>query len=422
MNFRRGIVSFVFGLFVAFPMVVFAAKTNVTCGKPPADCVGQACDVKICPIKFFPQVTVPGFTGGDVTENTLGEYFRAIYVYFVSSVGVIAVTMIIFGGFRWITAAGNASKIQAAQETINSALIGLVLALTSFLILNTINPNLTRLRIPAVPAVEQLLQSTLFCKDGSLAAQIAGKTAQCGNDVPYTEIDGKPRHCISTYVDPNIGVGVGLDATGHNIPIRTKDALVCAFNKMTNGFEPVTIFKNCTDDLYTSNNECERADRQFLNDKLPSGELKPPVQIPGTATPLACRKYIVKLGGDHCILNPVLTCGLPSDRIKCNAPSGQNTPCWENGGPRTPSDFSLGLITSRCSDDPRAAAQTDAICCAAKSDVNSKKCQSDRPGLIDIDPDNKYVEFPPTYCQDIVPGCSSKCWIRVVLREIRTLP
>lgn len=43
-------------------------------------------------------------------------------------VGVAAVVMIIYSGFKFITAGGDASKVSSAQQTITYALVGLVIA------------------------------------------------------------------------------------------------------------------------------------------------------------------------------------------------------------------------------------------------------------------------------------------------------
>ncbi|PIZ98418.1 MAG: hypothetical protein COX77_04720 [Candidatus Komeilibacteria bacterium CG_4_10_14_0_2_um_filter_37_10] len=102
------------------------------------------------PIKFQPQITVPNsdFKAGTaitVNGSTLGEYIAAIYKYGVSVVSVLAVVMVMLGGWRWIFAAGNAGEITTAKSIIASALIGLVIMSVSYLLLNIINPALVNL-------------------------------------------------------------------------------------------------------------------------------------------------------------------------------------------------------------------------------------------------------------------------------------
>lgn len=51
---------------------------------------------------------------------------------------LIVVIFAIVGGFRWILSGGNEENIKAGQQTITSALIGLIIILSAWLIINTI--------------------------------------------------------------------------------------------------------------------------------------------------------------------------------------------------------------------------------------------------------------------------------------------
>ncbi len=96
------------------------------------------------------QVSIPGLGDtiefGDTTEPIV-RYIEAIYNYAIGIVGILAAIMLMVGGFRWILAGGNASSISEAKEMIFAALSGLVLVMTSYLILNIVNPDLTELKI-----------------------------------------------------------------------------------------------------------------------------------------------------------------------------------------------------------------------------------------------------------------------------------
>ncbi|NUM25565.1 MAG: hypothetical protein HUU49_02965 [Candidatus Buchananbacteria bacterium] len=75
----------------------------------------------------------------------IGKYITAIYNYGVAVAGVLAVIMIMVGGFLWLVSAGNPNQISTAKDFITSALTGLLLALFSFIILQTVNPKLVEL-------------------------------------------------------------------------------------------------------------------------------------------------------------------------------------------------------------------------------------------------------------------------------------
>lgn len=48
--------------------------------------------------------------------------------------GIIAVVIVLLGGFKWMTAAGNEDKIEEAKGLITSGIIGLIIILMSWAI------------------------------------------------------------------------------------------------------------------------------------------------------------------------------------------------------------------------------------------------------------------------------------------------
>jgi len=67
---------------------------------------------------------------GDGSTNPLtgqNGLFRGITNVIALSTGIIAVILIIIGGFKYITADGDAAKAKSAKETIVAALLGLVI-------------------------------------------------------------------------------------------------------------------------------------------------------------------------------------------------------------------------------------------------------------------------------------------------------
>ena len=54
----------------------------------------------------------------------------------VAFLGIIAVMIILFAGFRWMLSGGNDEKVAEAKKTMVSGLIGLFLVLTSYSIAN----------------------------------------------------------------------------------------------------------------------------------------------------------------------------------------------------------------------------------------------------------------------------------------------
>jgi len=51
---------------------------------------------------------------------------------FLGFLGILTISLIIYGGFLWMTSAGNEERIEKAKQTIKSAVIGLIIILASF--------------------------------------------------------------------------------------------------------------------------------------------------------------------------------------------------------------------------------------------------------------------------------------------------
>ncbi len=102
--------------------------------------------------QYVPLETLPGLPGAP-GGGDISSYFQWIFVFGISIAGILAVLMIVVGGIEYMTAYGNPSKVGDAKDRITQAILGLLLAITGWLILNTISPDLTKgvLNIPNFP-------------------------------------------------------------------------------------------------------------------------------------------------------------------------------------------------------------------------------------------------------------------------------
>lgn len=95
------------------------------------------------------ELDYPEVGGFDLNvDQDLNEMIAWSYYFIVTISGIASFVMLVWGGFEWLTSVGNASKISNARERINSAFLGLIIVLASFLILKAINPELITLRLP----------------------------------------------------------------------------------------------------------------------------------------------------------------------------------------------------------------------------------------------------------------------------------
>lgn len=91
----------------------------------------------------------------------VGIYIKAVYKFLVGISGMLAVIVMMAGGYYWLFAGGNAGRVTQAKEYIGGAIMGLALALGSYMILNLINPDILQLepiRVGSIPeiTIEQL--------------------------------------------------------------------------------------------------------------------------------------------------------------------------------------------------------------------------------------------------------------------------
>ena len=76
--------------------------------------------------------------GVDMPENLfgVGGIFTQVTNIMLFLIGVVSVIMLIFGGLRYIISGGNSSAVTAAKNTILYAIVGLVIAILSYAIVN----------------------------------------------------------------------------------------------------------------------------------------------------------------------------------------------------------------------------------------------------------------------------------------------
>jgi hypothetical protein len=66
-------------------------------------------------------------TGGTDAVSTINDLIRKVINLLSVIVGVVAVIMIMVGGFRYITSGGNDTGVTSAKNTILYAIIGLII-------------------------------------------------------------------------------------------------------------------------------------------------------------------------------------------------------------------------------------------------------------------------------------------------------
>ncbi|MEK7615120.1 MAG: pilin [Patescibacteria group bacterium] len=125
------------------------------------DAVVPKLEIKIPGLEFAPaQKSNSLFSSG-----FLSQYIAGLYQYLLGIAAAIAVVMVLIGGFQYVLGAGAKAQIEKGKERIKNGVIGLILLLSVFFILKTVNPQLVILRnlkvqIPPRYELEDVLDQT----------------------------------------------------------------------------------------------------------------------------------------------------------------------------------------------------------------------------------------------------------------------
>jgi len=125
--------------------------------------------------------TIPGQYGKDAGAP---GFIANLYSFSLLISGALAFAAIVYGGIKYVFAAGNPSGQGEGKEWVKGALLGLLLLGGAYLILRTINPNIINLKIEGLPSLPA----------SSGGATGGGDLLSCAN---ITTCGGDPQHLCS---------------------------------------------------------------------------------------------------------------------------------------------------------------------------------------------------------------------------------
>lgn len=96
---------------------------------------------------------LPGIGGGGAGGTGLTDYLNWLFKFMLAAAAFLAVVQIVVGGIQMMIGGASETARSDAKKRIQDALWGLLLALASWLILWTINPNLAGMNLQ-IPAIE----------------------------------------------------------------------------------------------------------------------------------------------------------------------------------------------------------------------------------------------------------------------------
>jgi len=103
----------------------------------------------------YAQITVGGELAplpGDYKPASVDfvDYIKALFPFMIFLTALASVGALIVGGFLYMTSGAIPSSLARAKSVMTDAIVGLIIALSTYLIINTVNPDILSLRKPGI--------------------------------------------------------------------------------------------------------------------------------------------------------------------------------------------------------------------------------------------------------------------------------
>lgn len=151
------------------------------------------------PVNAVLQIPIPNLQFSNILNNVrsvdgttdvvsvpwIGEYIAALYRWSIPIGAMLAVIAIMIGGVIWLTSAG-AERLSAAKTWITNAVIGLLILICSYVILNIINPdlvNFTQLSIRITKPEKLIFTDEPDVVEGTMPSSIVSLTENSTNNI-----------------------------------------------------------------------------------------------------------------------------------------------------------------------------------------------------------------------------------------------
>ncbi|MBP9869690.1 hypothetical protein KBC59_04000 [Patescibacteria group bacterium] len=118
--------------------IAFLAAATVLFSSMPAFAAGVTSQIK----GGLDKAAGPSFAG---TTTDLPTIIGAVVNILLTLVGVLLLAYLLYGGFMWMTAAGDEGKVKKARSLISNAIIGLVIIVSSFAIASFVLDRLSQI-------------------------------------------------------------------------------------------------------------------------------------------------------------------------------------------------------------------------------------------------------------------------------------
>ena len=222
---------------------------------------------------------IPGL---EVAPKNLGDYINTILKIAIGLCAALAVIMIVIGGITYMGTESIFGKTEAKSQ-ITKAILGLLIALGSYAILNTINPDFLNTNINVKPVSAEISEALI------------------------TESSGLP--ALGTQLGTQCPGGYGNVTVGGQILMHTCNTISADVSKMIQDAKNAGInlsgasYRSSTEQLALRTKNCANAQT------TPPNQCTPPTAIPGTsmhesglAVDFKCDGTIIQTTDNKCFL------------------------------------------------------------------------------------------------------------------------
>ncbi|MES2023456.1 MAG: N-acetylmuramoyl-L-alanine amidase [Patescibacteria group bacterium] len=309
----------------------FNVVTLDTSCTPPQVLVNGFCSNPNTKTDYYPLASLPGVgqtdcepqsqvSGGTTTTcvktadpNAFGNYLNVLIKIFMGVCAVLAMVMIVMGGVEYMTSELASSK-EDGKKRITQAVLGLLIALGAYAILNTINPELLNTSLSNLPqAILELDIHDEALDETKYSTSQLANLAQCP-DAPITTGDG----VVADPVIANLNIQNKIcQRFGHNGQSKIKGIIL----HRTTGTNPNGAYGAWLQNSGTSKEaaahfiidasgnviqaaEINKYTYSIRNSDLLPGNLKGTLSNTNTISiEVTGRCFIDNLGGQNCLLN-----------------------------------------------------------------------------------------------------------------------
>ncbi len=138
-------------------------------------------------IEYIPLAPLPlAKDGALLTTYTISTYLSGMFKLIIALGAAFAVLMGITGGIQYVASGIAPAARKGAKERITNAIIGLIIVLTSYLILNTIDPRLVAFNFE-LPVIEgtravvapEVVEKSIFLQSSNNCPNVCGPGSTC---------------------------------------------------------------------------------------------------------------------------------------------------------------------------------------------------------------------------------------------------